>query len=145
MAPGITVCHVMQQRGSYSRISIRMCTIFREGNKPEYPSSKCWYFTALSLDFVALQYSLSNLKIILSDVRTALLVIPTFWRNLEGCLAVLLPHEIKCNANLMQLGNFIDVFLARHVSGTYAHHQRALYVELQLMVFCTEFLDGWWS
>jgi len=23
----------------------------------------------------------------------------------------------------MQLGNFIDVFLARHVSGTYAHHQ----------------------
>ena len=34
-----------------------------------------------------------------------------------------LPHEIKWNANLMQLGNFIDVFLARHVSGTYAHHQ----------------------
>jgi len=23
----------------------------------------------------------------------------------------------------MQLGNFIDVFLARHVSGTYGHHQ----------------------
>ena len=23
----------------------------------------------------------------------------------------------------MQLGNFIDVFLARHVSGTYAHYQ----------------------
>jgi len=23
----------------------------------------------------------------------------------------------------MQLGNFIDVFLPRHVSGTYAHHQ----------------------
>jgi len=23
----------------------------------------------------------------------------------------------------MQLRNFIDVFLARHVSGTYAHHQ----------------------
>ena len=32
-------------------------------------------------------------------------------------------NEIKWNANLMQLGNFIDVFLARHVSGTYAHHQ----------------------
>jgi len=32
-------------------------------------------------------------------------------------------HEIKGNANLMQLGNFIDVVLARHVSGTYAHHQ----------------------
>jgi len=23
----------------------------------------------------------------------------------------------------MQQGNFIDIFLARHVSGTYAHHQ----------------------
>jgi len=23
----------------------------------------------------------------------------------------------------MQLGNFIDVLLAQHVSGTYAHHQ----------------------
>jgi len=23
----------------------------------------------------------------------------------------------------MQLGNFIDVFLARYISGTYAHHQ----------------------
>jgi len=34
-----------------------------------------------------------------------------------------LPHEITSNANLMQQGNFIDVFLARHVSGTYAHNQ----------------------
>jgi hypothetical protein len=31
--------------------------------------------------------------------------------------------EIILNANLMQQANFIDVFLARHVSGTYAHHQ----------------------
>jgi len=41
----------------------------------------------------------------------------------EGCVTVHLPHEIKWNANLMQLGNFIDVFLAPHVSGTYANHQ----------------------
>jgi len=41
----------------------------------------------------------------------------------EGCLTMQIPHEIKWNANLMQLGNFIDVFLARHVSGTYARHQ----------------------
>jgi len=34
-----------------------------------------------------------------------------------------LQSEVKLNANLMQQGNFIDVFLARHVSGTYAHHQ----------------------
>ena len=32
-------------------------------------------------------------------------------------------YEVKWNATLMQEGNFIDVFLARHVSGTYAHHQ----------------------
>jgi len=25
------------------------------------------------------------------------------------------------NANLMQQGNFIDIFLAQHVSGTYVH------------------------
>jgi len=31
--------------------------------------------------------------------------------------------EIMRNANSMQQGDFIDVFLARHVSGTYAHHQ----------------------
>ena len=30
--------------------------------------------------------------------------------------------EIIWNANLMQQSNFIDVFLAPHVSGTYAHH-----------------------
>jgi len=37
---------------------------------------------------------------------------------LEGCLTVHLPHEMW-NANLMQQGNFIDVFFARNVSGTY--------------------------
>jgi len=42
---------------------------------------------------------------------------------IESCLTVHLPHEIKWNANLMQLGNCIDVFLAWHVLGTYAHHQ----------------------
>jgi len=31
--------------------------------------------------------------------------------------------EIMWNANLMQQGNFIDIFLARYVLGTYAHHQ----------------------
>jgi hypothetical protein len=58
------------------------------------------------------------------------------------------------NANLMQQSNFIDIFLARHVSVTYAHHQEHLMlswsiwfsarpssgafdVELQHTVFCT--------
>jgi len=43
----------------------------------------------------------------------------------------------------MQQGNLIDVFLARHVSGTHAESSGALDVELQHMVLCTEFLDGW--
>jgi len=41
----------------------------------------------------------------------------------EGCLNVHRLYEIMWNANLMQQRNFIDIFLARHVSGTYAHHQ----------------------
>jgi len=36
---------------------------------------------------------------------------------------LLFPFEIMWNGKLMQLGNFIHVSLARHVSGTYAHHQ----------------------
>jgi len=43
--------------------------------------------------------------------------------KIEGCLTVHLPHEIMLNDNLMQQGNFIDVYLARHVSGPYAYHQ----------------------
>ena len=31
----------------------------------------------------------------------------------------------------MQLVNFIDVFLARHVSGTYAHHHGAVHVTIR--------------
>jgi len=32
-------------------------------------------------------------------------------------------YDLIWTANLMQQGNFINVFLARHVSGTYAHNQ----------------------
>ena len=32
-------------------------------------------------------------------------------------------NEIISNVNLMQQGDFINVFLARHVLGTYTHHQ----------------------
>ena len=42
--------------------------------------------------------------------------------KLEGYLTVHLPHEIIWNANLMQQGNFIDIFLARHVWGTHDLH-----------------------
>ena len=41
----------------------------------------------------------------------------------EGCFTVHLPHEIIWNTSLIQLGNFINIILSRHVSGTYAHHQ----------------------
>ena len=43
-------------------------------------------------------------------------------RSLESLITTC-QNEIKWNANLMQLGHHIDVFSARHVSGTYAHHQ----------------------
>jgi hypothetical protein len=39
------------------------------------------------------------------------------------CFTLHLPREIMWNANLMQQGNFIDIFLPRHVSAKYAHHQ----------------------
>jgi len=56
-----------------------------------------------------------------------------------------LPREIKWNANLIQQGNFIDLFLARRFFGYKRPSSGALDVELQHMVFCTEFLDGCWS
>jgi len=34
----------------------------------------------------------------------------------EGCLTLQLPHEIIWNANLMQQGDFINVFLARPIA-----------------------------
>ena len=39
------------------------------------------------------------------------------------CFANSYLGEIMSNVNLVQQGNFIDVVLARHVSGIYAHHQ----------------------
>ena len=41
----------------------------------------------------------------------------------EGSAQMSHPYEMMWNANLVHQGNFIDIFLARHVSGTYAHHQ----------------------
>ena len=45
--------------------------------------------------------------------------------NSHTKLRILMKHynEIIWNANLMQQGSFIIVFLARHVSSTYAHQQ----------------------
>jgi len=47
----------------------------------------------------------------------------SWWRSTHLLAHSLKNHEIIWNANLMQQGYFINVFLARHVSGTYAHHQ----------------------
>ena len=46
----------------------------------------------------------------------------TYKLSILSSLKELVQSTIR-NANLMQQGNFINVFLARHVSGTYAHHQ----------------------
>jgi len=45
-----------------------------------------------------------------------------FWSHQRGIKDTHF-NGIMWNANLMQQGNFIDVFLALHVSGTYAHLQ----------------------
>ena len=50
--------------------------------------------------------------------------------------------EIKCSANLMQLGNFIDIFLARHLSGKYAHHQEHLMLSCSIRFSVPSFWKG---
>ena len=42
----------------------------------------------------------------------------------------------------MQLGNFIDVFLARHVSGTYAHHQEHWMLSCSIWFSASSFWMG---
>jgi len=42
----------------------------------------------------------------------------------------------------MQLGNFIDVFLARHVSGTYAHHQEHWMLSCSIWFSAPSFWKG---
>ena len=42
----------------------------------------------------------------------------------------------------MQLGNYIDVFLARYVSGTYAHHQEDQMLSCSIWFFAPRFSMG---
>ena len=42
----------------------------------------------------------------------------------------------------MQLGNFINVFLAGHVSGTYAHHQEQWMLSCSIWFSAPSFLIG---
>ena len=76
----------------------------------------CYYFITfqLFLSFLSLFNALSFISCIPWNVCIFL----------AGCLILHLPREIMWNANLMQQGNFIDVSLAWHVSGTYTHHQK---------------------
>jgi len=53
-----------------------------------------------------------------------------------------LDHEITWNVNLMQQGNFINVFLARHVSGTYAHHQEHWMLRCSIWFSAPSFWTG---
>ena len=55
---------------------------------------------------------------IVTSPATEKTLIPTFELNYSKF------DEIMWNVNLRQLGNFIDVFLAQHVSGTCTHHQK---------------------
>jgi len=67
------------------------------------------------------------------------------FKKLEGCFTVHLPHEIKWNANLMQLGNVYWCILNSTCFEYIRPSSEGLDVELQHTVYCTEFLDGWWS
>ena len=69
-------------------------------------------------------------------------IVSLSFSTLECCLNVHLSHEAKWNANLMQRGNFIYVFLARHVSGTYAHHQEHWMLSCSLWVSAPSFWMG---
>jgi len=42
----------------------------------------------------------------------------------------------------MQQGNFIDVFLARHVSSTYAHHQEHYMLSCSVWFYAPSFWIG---
>jgi len=42
----------------------------------------------------------------------------------------------------MQYGNYIDVFLARHVSGTYAHHQERYMLSCSIWFSAPSFWMG---
>ena len=53
-----------------------------------------------------------------------------------------LPHEIMWNANLMQLGNFITIHLARHVLGTFAHHQERYMLSCSIWFYAPSFWMG---
>jgi hypothetical protein len=57
-------------------------------------------------------------------------------------LTLHLPDEIKRNAILMQLPNFIDVFLAPHVSGTYVHHQEHYMLSCSMWFSAPSFWKG---
>ena len=85
----------------------------------------CFSFLGLLLQFffsVFLQFTLFYLQLILRFQKT-----PKFIRSVIFSLRhnaqKTFCAEIIWNANLMQQGNFINAFLARHVSGTYAHRQ----------------------
>jgi len=64
---------------------------------------------------------------IVDDAQNIRTCLPQIIQIPTALLSVIIKHvsddEMTWNANLMQLSNFIDVFLSRHVSGTYAHHQ----------------------
>ena len=62
--------------------------------------------------------------------------------KLEGCLTVHLPREIMWNAILMEQGNFIGVFLARRVLGTYAHHQEHWMLSCSIRFYAPSFWMG---
>jgi hypothetical protein len=87
---------------------------------------KCAFFNVVGAFAELQKATLSFVMSVSMSFRprvTTRLPLDVIFVKYDGCLTVHLLHEIMRNTNLMQQGNFIDVFLAGHVSGTYAHHQ----------------------
>ena len=66
-----------------------------------------------------------------------------WWDFIVNLLKQQRSDKILWNANLMQQGDFINVFLARHVSGTYDHHQEHYMLSCSIWFSAPSFgMDG---
>ena len=81
-------------------------------------------------------------RIIQEEDLTTQVASPHFVASQSRFAETLLTDEIMWNANLTQLGNFIDIFLARHVSGTYAHHQEHQMLSCSIWLSAPSFWMG---
>ena len=94
--------------------------VLRQINPVHAPPSSPSHFLKVHFKYIEITWRI--LRLVLYSFTFFGFILNKYIK-LEGYLTVHFPHEIIWNSNLMQQGNFINVFLAWPVSGTYAHHQ----------------------